>query len=284
MTRTRRIAALVAAALAATQVGYAWYPVASHEDTYVRWYVDEVPVFLDARLTPDAPAGDVRGAVAASIATWNAVDCLHPLLGAPVEVTGVGPTREVSGTTRGTNLIVFQDATEWADAHPLTPENILDLRKVLALTTLYYHPSTGVAESWSLEINDGEYTFSTTGFFATNDLQNMLTHELGHVLGLDHPCRDRFRCGEATMYFSAPAGETKKRDLDTDDIDGLCLLYGSEWVPEPPLDLAVSGGGCTAGRFAPDSGATALLSAFLSLALLLRRAGPRRRLPVGGER
>ena len=282
MTRTSRIAALVAAALAATQVGYAWYPVAGHEDTWVRWYVDEIPVFLDARLTPDAPPDDVRGAVAASIATWNAVDCLHPLLAEPVEVTGVGPTRKDSGTTRGTNLIVFQDAAEWADAHPLAPEGILDLSQVLALTTLYYHPSTGVAESWSLEVNDGRHTFSTTGFFATNDIQNMVTHELGHVLGLDHPCRDRFRCGAATMYFSAPAGETKKRDLDTDDIDGLCLLYGAEWVPEPPLDLAVSGGGCTAGRPARTSGTTALLPVLLPLALLLllRRAGPRRRLPI----
>lgn len=230
---------------AAATPAFAWYELSGAPGEYVRWYQDEIPVLLDSGLTPDADDAAVRAAVAASIATWNAVDCPHPLLASPVEVMDVSPLHEMNGQEHGTNLIVFQDEDEWAARHTTALPGIIDMSRVLALTTLYYHPYTGMAESFSLEVNDGAYTFSTTGFMATNDIQNMLTHELGHVLGLDHPCRDRDLCGETTMYYSAPAGEVKKRDLHPDDIAGLCGLYGEDWVPTPPPGpTAVAGGGC----------------------------------------
>jgi hypothetical protein len=62
---------------------------------------------------------------------------------------------------------------------------------------------------WSIDDADGM------------DLQNALTHEVGHVLGLDHT-EDR---SEATMYASAKAGEHTKRDLHWDDKEGIRYLY-----------------------------------------------------------
>lgn len=292
MTRLRALAALaLTCGLAATQLAFKWYELAGDPDEYVRWYVDEIPVFLDDRLTPDAAPEDVREAVAKSIATWNDVGCLHPLLAVPIEVSGVPPMREIDGHTQGSNLIVFQNADEWAQYHTEKPDNILDMSKVLALTTLYYRPDTGEARSYSLEINNGAHVFSappaasrtpftqvqpTTG---TNDIQNMLTHELGHVLGLDHPCSTSTLmnpCSETTMYPKAPLGETKKRTLDQDDMDGLCGLYGDDWVPQPP-ELPGHGGGCVAspGPHAmpdpPYSTLLTLLLAPLALAVLRRR-------------
>ncbi len=263
---------------------YAWYELADAPGQYIRWYDEEIPVLLDADFTPDADDDDVREAVVRSIATWNAVDCRHPSLLDPVEVTDVPPLRVVDGYDHGTNLVVFQDDDEWAAWHPVTPSNILDMSRVLALTTLYYHPFTGAAESFSLEVNDGPYVFSATGVIGANDIQNMLTHELGHVLGLDHPCRSREICGEATMYFSAPAGEIKKRDLNEADIEGLCGLYGDVWVPEPPPGLmaAAGGGGCTAITGSDHSVARtfpviAFLGAFLMIAMSTRRTRRTRR-------
>lgn len=286
MTRIRALASVVlVCGLAATQLGYKWYELAAKPGEYVRWYVDEIPVFLDDRLTPDAAPEDVREAVAKSIATWNDIACLHPLLATPIEVSGVPPTRDIDGHTHGTNLIVFQDADEWAQYHMEKPDNILDMSKVLALTTLYYQPATGEARSYSLEINNGAHVFSAPPGTPdppppsnTNDIQNMLTHELGHVLGLDHPCSTSTLmnpCSEATMYPKAPLGEIKKRTLDQDDIDGLCGLYGDEWVPQPP-ELPGRGGGCVA---SPGPGAmpgplhATLLTVLLAL---LPLAVPRR--------
>ena len=52
------------------------------------------------------------------------------------------------------------------------------------------------------------------------DLENVFAHELGHYLGLAHSTE-----AEATMFASAVAGETLKRDLAADDVEGLCAAY-----------------------------------------------------------
>jgi len=54
------------------------------------------------------------------------------------------------------------------------------------------------------------------------DFENVLTHELGHALGLDHPSDT---CTEETMYASGTEGETKKRDLNSGDIAGINKVY-----------------------------------------------------------
>lgn len=56
-----------------------------------------------------------------------------------------------------------------------------------------------------------------------DDVQNTLTHELGHALGLMHNAEDR----RVVMYPRASAGETGKRALQDDDRQGLVALYGA---------------------------------------------------------
>jgi hypothetical protein len=66
----------------------------------------------------------------------------------------------------------------------------------------------------------------------TYDLQNVLTHELGHLLGLGEDMTDV----EATMYAFSMPGETGKRDLEVVDKDSIAALYDEE------LDSDVEGG------------------------------------------
>lgn len=54
------------------------------------------------------------------------------------------------------------------------------------------------------------------------DFLNIATHELGHAVGLDHP---KDTCTEETMYAYADNNETKKRDLNAGDIEGIRKLY-----------------------------------------------------------
>lgn len=54
------------------------------------------------------------------------------------------------------------------------------------------------------------------------DIQNCITHEFGHMLGLG----DEYTETEATMYETAAQGETKKRDLHQDDLNGFSAIYG----------------------------------------------------------
>lgn len=64
-----------------------------------------------------------------------------------------------------------------------------------------------------------------------DDVQNTLTHELGHALGLMHNPKD----AHVVMYPRASAGEVGKRVLQDDDRGGLLSLYSDAVViPEAP--------------------------------------------------
>jgi uncharacterized protein (TIGR03382 family) len=52
------------------------------------------------------------------------------------------------------------------------------------------------------------------------DVQNTLTHELGHAFGLDHTTY-----AGSTMNATAPAGETSKRSLDQGTSQFICDVY-----------------------------------------------------------
>lgn len=59
---------------------------------------------------------------------------------------------------------------------------------------------------------------------ALMDLQNIVTHELGHAVGLGDIYTDS--CKEVTMYGYSNYGETKKRTLEQPDIIGVQKIYG----------------------------------------------------------
>lgn len=96
------------------------------------------------------------------------------------------------------------------------------------------------------------------------DVQNTLTHELGHALGLMHNTQD----STTVMYPSAVPGETSKRALAADDRAGLGALYveapksaASDVDPAPQV-------GCSA---APGHGAPMALAVAMAVYLLTLR-------------
>jgi len=277
MTRIRPWV-LLAAGLAATQV--AWKPYLTHVDwgPPVRWSVQDVPVVVDQHGTASVPGDDEFGAVDRSMDTWSAVSCPHPTLRDAGRVDGVSP-----GKGTGKNLIIWEDEAHW---------EFSTTDKVIAWTTLHFDPDSGAADKFDLELNDFQfkYTVSDDPAHTQTDVQNTVTHELGHGLGLDHSDDPL-----ATMFKKASSGELSKRTLAEDDIEGLCSIY---WVAPPAEsgpevfeadvtwpewargDLATQGGGpggegggCAAGR-QPALGPGAWQALALVVALV---AGARRR-------
>ena len=190
------------------------------------------------------------------------------------------------GTGCGNTYDCFEDAT------PLD-------RAIVALTSALYEPDTGRIVNADIEVNgwDGAgsgtpVSASTSGpahgwYFTCDrqggwpqctsygqsgcfyiDLENTLTHEVGHFIGLTHPCElDQGTCTPAmqavTMYPATVPGDLAKRSLSPDDVAGLCAIYPA-------------GGGCGCG----SGGAPGAIAALLALLAL----GPRRRSkrPAGG--
>ena len=120
------------------------------------------------------------------------------------------------------------------------------------MTTTTYDANTGRIYDADIEFNEQHFVFDTAGATDRYDLQSVVAHEAGHVLGLDHS-----EFWDATMYGHINAGELDKRDLEPDDVAGLCSIYAP-------------GGGCDCGA---ASGGGWGLGLFFSAWLLLR---PRR--------
>lgn len=169
----------------------------------------------------------------------------------------------------------------------------------IALTTATFVVSTGELVDADMEVNgwNGSSTAQgARGFYLTCatpssptcatppygrtgcnyiDVGNVVTHEAGHMLGLDHTCTypapyNSCPAGGATMDPTEPVGETSKRVLSADDRNGVCTIYPlgaatATCVSAAPPDG--SPGGCSTGG--GGTGAVGLIG--LALLALRRR-------------
>jgi hypothetical protein len=102
-----------------------------------------------------------------------------------------------------------------------------------AVTTTWSSNSTGVITKATTEVNN-KWPWSTSGDANGADVQDIVTHELGHwmrLLDIYSPAN----CADVTMWGSAGYGETKKRTLEQPDVDGVLSLYRGGTATSPTL-------------------------------------------------
>ena len=85
-------------------------------------------------------------------------------------------------------------------------------------------PSSREIVEWDMLLDQVDFQWGDATVDATKmDVQNIITHELGHSAGL----ADLYtaECVDETMFGYSTEGETSKRDLNAGDIAGITALY-----------------------------------------------------------
>jgi hypothetical protein len=206
----------------------------------------------------------------------------------------------------GHNRLIFRQDKWCRDPPPKDPKEppCYD-RNALAVTTVFQLKSSGEILDADLEVNAvnfhwGDFVAYPEQFdSSTHDFQGAITHELGHVIGLEHTCYlpstyadgtpvprpvDNLEnpvpnCGsdnppsitDATMYVSVGSlvSEVGLRSLSPDDAQGACDVYpvSADFVCLAPSTPATSGGGCSF----PPSGRGGAIAGVLVLLLAVTR-------------
>lgn len=238
MYRSVQFTTLLFAALVlfASSSAFAYKVRTTSGGTPLRWPAGTVDVVVALDRGP-ANVNVLDAQAAAVMAFSMYTDTLHTM--APDVVLSLAMTDDrMTEGNDGKNVVrwVMHDWAEYYDPG------------ALAVTLTSYDSYTGRITDADIVVNAAEYPWEASSDPAacTNayDLQNVLTHEVGHVLGLGHEQGDT----DATMYPSSGMCETKKRDLDADDDAGLARLYVDTVAPSPTdgaaaLGCAVGGNG-----------------------------------------
>jgi hypothetical protein len=217
-------------------------------------------------------ATELESIVRKSYDNWQNVGCTgggHPNIS--VETYPQVECAEVRYNKKDVNqnLWVFRDAA-WPHDDPTG--------STIALTSVIFNPDTGEIYDADVELNSYAVDFDLETVGSGTDLQSVVQHESGHVLGLAHS--DDM---SATMYTSY-SGRSDMRTLEQDDTNGICTAYppgtATNCDAEPRHGFSTQctdpgDGGCSVrrvGRSAPWYGGAGILVALFAL---LRRGGRR---------
>ena len=211
---------------------------------------------------------EVVGAVRRSFFAWAGPSCtdLRFEYAGTTDITTTNMVLGLNERPDNRNVIIWREQ-QWPPVGATAPDVDAGL---VALTVLVFNATTGQIVDADIDINGALFQWSTTdqpGGLAM-DVQNVVTHEVGHFIGLAHsPIPD------ATMFAAAPPGELIKRDLHEDDVAGLCDVYPfgrpTPLGPNQPLSQVLRGRGCDLG--ADTSIPTMMLLILLGLELARRR-------------
>jgi hypothetical protein len=176
----------------------------------------------------------IRDVTDLSFSAWEAVGCQGGPVGLELGQTeGLGECDEPEYNPSMPNANTIMFVEDWRERE-LPPD-------AFGLTLVWHNPDTGEIYDADMQINENLGELAICGAVCSGnvvDLQNVITHEAGHFLGLGHSSDPN-----ATMSARAMVGETKKRQLSEDDRAGLCSIYGDD--PEPV---------CAPSDFFPDNG------------------------------
>lgn len=208
----------------------------------LRWSKNVIPIAFSSSLTKNLnikAESDILGAIRRSLEAWEKA--------ADIEFQEVWSDEQSvsSAGARGDGVSLITIAQ--------TPENLIlfgsDAVETAARTRIFFNRRGTITEA---DIVLNPYSqFSTDGTPGMFDLEATLTHEIGHLLGLEHSTvvgATMFEHQGKNGVYSLP--NTSARSLAEDDISGVRAIYGA---PTPDENCC----GTISGKISLSSGRAA---------------------------
>ena len=158
------------------------------------------------------PMKYIRQVAERSFVTWSELECPDGLSTLAFSQLSDVACHEAEYNSGGTNSnsIIFQDY-KW---------KYTSADNTLAKTTVTFDADTGEILDADIEVNHANNHFTINDDVVDYDLESVLTHEIGHLIGIDHT--PDFT---ATMYAGYEPGTIEQRTLEEDDILAACEVY-----------------------------------------------------------
>lgn len=186
----------------------------------LRWLDAAMPIryYVTNRDVPGVTAIQLQTTADKSFAAWTNV----PNVTARTQFGGFVSANPL--VADGTNVIGFLSRP--------------DLDHVLGMATFSYDLTTGVISESDIFLNSiFPWSVADVGDSARYDVQSVLTHEIGHLLGLGHSALGetqpvtggRTILGKRAVMFpiAYPRGNLEDRTLEPDDASAVADVYGS---------------------------------------------------------
>lgn len=202
-----------------TQTAHAYMLKTTKTGHRVRWTTPVVTLHVDPKLEAAYGADVVRASLTIATDAWRGLDNV------PDVVVSEQPAPGYDANTRSNGVYLMRP---WPFA-----------REQLAVTVSTYDLDGRMIGVDVLVNGESDYALLPDGedspFTSHHDLAAVLTHEMGHVLGLDESPDDR----ESTMWPYIRGGDVHQRSLSEDDEAGIIAAY-KDVLYETDLPL-----GCT---------------------------------------
>lgn len=201
----------------------------------LHWDTSCVGFSFDARGTVKLNPEKARDAIRSAFFEWSSIDCPDGSGMADIRFVELEDVecRVSAYNSKGpnVNVVLYQD-----DSWRYRGED-----NTLAKTTVTFDPNSGQILDADIEINtainpvtvqDPDPNLEGFDPKVRYDLQSLMTHEVGHFLGIAHSGYQ-----DATMFASYVEGTVDLRSLSDDDREALCAAYppdrGAFCDPQP---------------------------------------------------
>jgi hypothetical protein len=183
----------------------------------LRWPTSCLAYAMNRLGTQSLDPADTRPVIAKAFAAWTDVKCPNGTI-AKMAFTEIDPVKckksEYNKDGPNVNVVLFQD-NDW---------KYRGIDGTLAKTSVTYNDDTGEIYDADIEVNAANNEITIDDSDIEYDLQAILTHEVGHFIGIAHSPRSN-----AVMYASYSPGSVAQRKLTDDDIAALCTIYPSTY-------------------------------------------------------